>query len=100
VTTAVRYFEKNKRFVLVITPEGTRKKTDNWKRGFSIIAKKAKVPVVIGTVDYAKKELDIIGEFKLTDDVDTDIKDIQKYYLNVTAKYPAKFNLSPMYRNK
>ena len=94
------YFKNNERFILVITPEGTRKKTDTWKRRFHVVARKVKVPLIIGTIDYGKKELNIVGEFKLTDDVESDIKGIQSFYLNVTAKYPAKFNLSPMYRGK
>lgn len=99
ISTAVSYFERHERFVLVITPEGTRKKTDHWKRGFHVIARKANVPVIIGTVDYKKKELDLVGEYMLTDDVETDLKHIQSFYLNVTAKYPEQYNLSPIYRN-
>ena len=45
-------FEKSEKMILNITPEGTRKKTNKWKRGFWHISKKTGIPVVQGYLDY------------------------------------------------
>jgi 1-acyl-sn-glycerol-3-phosphate acyltransferase len=81
------------RFFLVITPEGTRKKTVHWKRGFWYIAKKAGMPIIIGYLDYKKKIIGIGETFHPTDNVDEDMKYIRKQYIGVTAKHPEKFTV-------
>ena len=45
---------------IIITPEGTRKLVHNWKKGFYYIALKANVPIVMGFLDFKKKELGLI----------------------------------------
>ena len=90
--TALEYFKNNEEFILVITPEGTRKRAKRWRKGFYEIAMEAQVPLVIGTIDYAKKELHIICEFKITGDFVADLLKIEKFYSDVTAKHPAEFN--------
>lgn len=52
---------------IILSPEGTRKKNATWKKGFYYIAKRANVPLVIGYMDYSKKQigiLDVIYETK------------------------------------
>ena len=67
-------------FQLIITPEGTRKKVNNWKMGFYHIAKKAGVPVSTGFVDSVTKTCGIGPTFTLTDDMEVDIKSIQAFF--------------------
>jgi len=45
-------FEKRKRLVLGITPEGTRRGVTRWKEGFARIAAAAKVPVLPAVLNY------------------------------------------------
>lgn len=45
VPTMVRAFAQYDRMVLVLTPEGTRKKVEHWKSGFYWIAVQAGVPI-------------------------------------------------------
>jgi len=90
---------KSKEIALVITPEGTRSLRREWKKGFYYIASMAEVPVALGYLDYAKKEAGIGGVLYPSEDFNSDIKKIQDFYKDFTAKHPAKFNLSPMYRN-
>lgn len=45
-------FEKRKRLVLGITPEGTRRGVTRWKEGFARIAAAAKVPVLPAILNY------------------------------------------------
>ena len=91
VEKSAEYFNKSKVFKLVITTEGTRKKTKNWKKGFWLIAHKAHIPVVYGYVDYAKKEMKLVGILELTDNWDNDIAVLKSKYNGVTAKHPECF---------
>jgi 1-acyl-sn-glycerol-3-phosphate acyltransferase len=83
---------------VIITPEGTRKLVTEWKKGFYYIALKAKVPIVIGFIDYKNK----IGGFGPvlypSGNYDSDFEIIRNFYLDKTARHPEKFNLSPMYQ--
>lgn len=87
----VEEFNKRRAFQLAITPEGTRKRTDTWKRGFYYIAQKAQVPIMIAYFDYAKKEAGFKKVFYPTGDAEKDIRTIREYYRGVTACHPENF---------
>ncbi len=89
----VNEFNNHEDFFLTITPEGTRSKRDKWPRGFYFIAAKAKVPIYLGRIDYAKKELSLGELFYPTGDVEKDVRYIKSTYRDITAKYPEKFSL-------
>lgn len=86
-------YAKKDDFQLAITPEGTRKKNSDWKKGFYFIALAANVPIVVAAFDYRKKEAQFIEIFEPTGDADADIEKIKKYYIGVTAKHPEYFAL-------
>ena len=46
-----------KTFHLCITPEGTRSRTADWKKGFYFIALKAGLPILLYGVDYTQKRI-------------------------------------------
>ena len=100
VKQVVEKFKENEQFTLVITPEGTRKYTKRWKRGFYDIAMGANVPIVITYIDYAKKQSGVGESFIPTGNYDNDIIEIQNHYKDVSAKYPENFNMSRMYWDK
>ena len=91
VGQAVEAFQRNERFVMVITPEGTRKATKHWKRGFYEIATTAQVPIVLTYVDYGKKQMGVGPRFDPTGDWEADLKQIKEYYRNVHARHPENF---------
>ena len=88
---------KSDQCFLLITPEGTRKLVKNWKRGFYFIAQQANVPLIFGFVDYKHKTVGLEQVFYPTGNYDEDLKIIEAYYRNKTARYPEKFNLSPQF---
>lgn len=90
--------KNSEELVVVITPEGTRKYNPNWKKGFYYIALKAKVPIVLAYIDYGKKEGGIGKVIYPSGNFEKDFNEIVEFYINKTARYPKKFNLSPMYR--
>lgn len=79
------------RFSLAVTPEGTRSKAVQWKRGFYFIALKADLPIMLYAIDYATKTIRCTMTLRPTGNVDEDMRKIMAYYAGVHAKYPAKF---------
>jgi len=93
-------FRKRRQFRLVITPEGTRNVNLHWKKGFYRIALEADVPVLLGYVDYKKKTGGIGKMIVPSGNFEADMKEIRDFYAGITARYPEKFNLSEIYRDK
>ncbi|MDR1847402.1 MAG: 1-acyl-sn-glycerol-3-phosphate acyltransferase [Bacteroidales bacterium] len=94
IDTAVENLLSNKDFSVIITPEGTRKRTNKWKKGFYLIAQRANVPIYLSYLDYAQKEASSGELFYPTGDYEKDMAYIFSYYSDKTAKYPEHFNLS------
>ncbi len=55
VQQMVAEFARRAEFMLTVAPEGTRGKTTKWRTGFYQIALAAKVPMVVGFMDYGTK---------------------------------------------
>lgn len=92
-------FNKRKEFILTITPEGTRKLSRNWKRGFYFIAHNSGVPVVMGFLDYKTKTGGFGPWFIPSGDFEKDFAQIEKFYRTKTARIPEKFNLSEKFQS-
>lgn len=93
VKQMVKEFETRDEFLLTITPEATRKRVNRWKKGFYHIAIEANVPIVLGFVDYKKKELGVKTSFILTGNEKVDLEKIRLVYSKVGARHPEKFNI-------
>lgn len=89
----VRKFIERKSFVLVITPEGTRKRVHNWKKGFYYMATKANVPVVPCGVNYRDKRLIIGDPVYPTNNEKSDLQKIMEFYnrVDLVAKHPENY---------
>lgn len=81
-------FEGEDEFRLTLAPEGTRKKVDEWKTGFYYIAKAAKVPIIMFTLDFKKKQNKISEPFYPTDDKNADFKTMHSFFEGVIGKVP------------
>jgi len=77
---------------LVIPPEGTRSQTRHWKTGFYWIAHGAGVPIMLGYLDFAKKEGGFDRMFWPTGDIDKDMVEIKQFYAGVTGCKPQNFH--------
>lgn len=78
---------------IVVSPEGRTKKMVKWNKGFFYMAKKANVPIVIGVLDYGKKEMGVLGVIYDTSDFKTVMNQINETYKNVKGKNPEQFAL-------
>ncbi|MFT4577134.1 MAG: 1-acyl-sn-glycerol-3-phosphate acyltransferase [Polaribacter sp.] len=91
VDAIVQLFDEKEQFRLALSPEGTRKKVDQWKTGFYHIAKGAKVPIVMATLDFGKKQVKISEPFYTTDDKDKDFEHFYSFFDSDMAKVPEQF---------
>lgn len=90
VDQIISKFNQRDQLILLITPEGTRHKTNNWKSGFYYIAHGAKVPILLGSIDYPQKHLGLGPIFHPSGNIHEDFKIIQDFYAGKTGKYPQK----------
>src|SRR5574344_632857 len=82
--TAIENFKSNKdSFLLLITPEGTRKKTKYWKKGFIRIANTSNVPIVLGYIDYSRRQMGVIDIINVNKDIsiEENMENIKKIYM-------------------
>jgi 1-acyl-sn-glycerol-3-phosphate acyltransferase len=86
--SAVEIFNSHENMYMVFSPEGTRKYSPNWKRGFYHIAVAAKVPIYLCYADYERKIAGFHSLFVPTGDLDADIRAIKKIYSQYKGKYP------------
>jgi len=88
VDAIIQIFNSKEEFRLGLSPEGTRKKVDKWKTGFYYIAKGAKVPIVMATLDFKNKEVKISEPYYTTDNLEKDFEVFHSFYKNVKGKNP------------
>lgn len=91
VGTAVRRFAEGDTFSLAITPEGTRKPVQRWKRGFWEIAHRAGVPIVPAYIDFGHKRIWLGEALWTTDDHEADIAAVRRGFRSSMAKRPRQF---------
>ena len=85
-----------KTFHLCITPEGTRSKTVDWKKGFYFIALKASMPILLYALDYERRLIQCTKTIIPTGDLDADIRDIKVYYKDFKGKKPENFTIGEL----
>ena len=73
-------------------PEATN--AMNAIKGFYYMAQKANVPIVVTSLDYKKKEMEVKGVIYDLNDYVTVIKQINQMYNGVTGKVHQNFSLS------
>jgi 1-acyl-sn-glycerol-3-phosphate acyltransferase len=88
VDQAVQAFRQQRQFMLVLSPEGTRKKVERWKTGFYHIARGAGVPVVLAALDYPGRRIVIGPAFQPTGDEAGDMRRILDFYRDFVPKKP------------
>lgn len=80
VDQMIQRFAERESLVLGIPPEGTRSRAEYWKSGFYHIACGAKVPVVPGYLDYARKRAGLGPARMMTGDPRVDMDGIRAFY--------------------
>lgn len=91
VEQVVAAFRAHDRFLLGLSPEGTRRKRDAWRTGFYHIARGAAVPVVPVALDYGRRAVTIFAPVPPTGDEAADLRRIQAPFQAAMARFPAQF---------
>ena len=89
VERIAKLFENENEFRLTLAPEGTRKKVEEWKTGFYYIAKAAKVPIIMFTLDFKNKQNKVSEPFYPTDNIEEDFEYMASFYEGVKGKVEA-----------
>lgn len=88
VQAIAQLFDSREEFRLALSPEGTRKKVEEWKTGFYYIAKAANVPIIMFTLDFENKQNRVSEPFYPTDDFEADLRFIKSFFKGVKGKIP------------
>jgi 1-acyl-sn-glycerol-3-phosphate acyltransferase len=86
VQQMVDEFNSREKFVLAITPEGTRTRVGEWRSGFYYIALQAKVPIVLVKFDWEHKQVRVGPAVHPTGDFEADLQHIKDLYKDVKGK--------------
>jgi len=90
VDQITKEFDNSSELIIGIAPEGTRSKSNHWKTGFYYIAHKAKVPIVMASLDYSQKVIRIAPGFMPSGDLAADFEIIRQFYTDVIGKNSKK----------
>lgn len=88
VAAAIKALSSAERMALAIPPEGTRQRTSHWKMGFYLIARRARVPIVLGYIDYRRRVAGLGPVLTPSGDLEADLAMIRRFYRGVTARHP------------
>jgi 1-acyl-sn-glycerol-3-phosphate acyltransferase len=88
-----QYIKEQDQIALIITPEGTRRRIETWKRGFYHIAQKAEVPLALAYLDYNERKGGIGPVFYPTGNYEADLQEIQNFYRGMRGIWKGRFNL-------
>ncbi|MCA9683684.1 MAG: lysophospholipid acyltransferase family protein [Myxococcales bacterium] len=91
VTQVANEFARRDRMVLAVPPEGTRAYRDYWKSGFYYIALEAKVPILMGFLDFGGKRGGYGPLLYPTGDVRADMDKIRAFYADKSGRHPELF---------
>lgn len=86
VTGIVGEFQNRERLVLVIAPEGTRRKVERWKTGFYHIALGARVPIVPVGLDWGSRTIRIGAPFTPSGNADHDIARLRQWFAGMSGR--------------
>jgi 1-acyl-sn-glycerol-3-phosphate acyltransferase len=91
VQQMVDRFNESEELALSVPPEGTRKRTECWKSGFYRIAVEAKIPIMLGYLDYGRKRGSFGIPYVPTGDMTRDMDVIRDWYKDKTGHHPEMF---------
>ena len=88
VGDAVAAFDRSARRLLAIAPQGTRRAGAPYKSGFIHIARGARVPILLATLDYGARCVRLGPTFVPGEDVEAELARVAAFYANVRGAKP------------
>jgi 1-acyl-sn-glycerol-3-phosphate acyltransferase len=80
---------RSEKFVLVITPEGARRKVGRWKTGFYRIALATGAPITLAYADVARRVVSFGPTYQPNGEMEMQIEEMRAYFEGITARNPA-----------
>lgn len=90
-------FKHHPELVMLVTPEGTRARQEQWKTGFYYVAVNAGVPIALAYMDYEQKKAGVGKIIHPTGNFEEDMAEIMDFYAGIQAKYPQDFSVDQRY---
>ena len=94
VQKIANYSKNNEGILIVVTPEGTRKKVTKWKTGFLRIAKTSNSIIIPMGLDYPSKTFRLEKAFNPTGNNEKDILALKYIFKDYRGRHPSR-HLSP-----
>lgn len=77
---------------VVVAPEGTRRRTAQWKTGFHHMARGAGLPIQLSYLDWGERRCGLGPLVDAGDDVDADVARIKAFYAQFRGRNADQFN--------
>lgn len=90
-------FKHHPELVMLVTPEGTRARQEQWKTGFYYVAVNAGVPIALAYMDYEQKKAGVGKIIHPTGNFEEDMAEIMDFYAGIQAKFPEDFSVDQRY---
>ena len=91
VEQATAHFLGSEKLVLVLSPEGTRRKLPEWRTGFYYVAKGAGVPIVPVAFDYSRKVFRVYPPVVTSESRDEDFGRLHALFNAGMARHPDRY---------
>jgi 1-acyl-sn-glycerol-3-phosphate acyltransferase len=79
------------RVLIVLSPEGTRSRTEKWRTGFWWIAHETQIPILPVAFNFRTKEFHFFPAFHTTSNVEADVQSLRKLFRSDMAYDPSKY---------
>ena len=90
VSQLVELMNRSEQLALVIPPEATRARAESWRSGFYHVAVGAKVPIVMGYLDFAHRIGGFGPELHPSGDLRRDMDAIRAFYADKVGRRPER----------
>ena len=91
VEQTIDHFRRHDRVLLVLSPEGTRKKRPVWRTGFHYVARGAEVPILPVSLDYSTRTVRFFPLHHTAATVAEDLQELGRHFNATMAFYPAQY---------
>lgn len=91
VSSVAALLREASELILVVSPEGTRARSEGWKSGFYHIALEAGVPLSLGYLDWARRMGGVGPLFHPSGSFEIDLPRIRAFYADKVGRYPDAF---------
>ena len=79
------------RVVLVLSPEGTRRKLPSWRSGFHYVARGAGLPIVPAAIDYSTRTVRFLPVHQPRETVEADLASLTPLFRAEMAYHPEQY---------